>query len=157
MEFLENEAPLMRRPVLIGMGNEINGDDGAGVYVVREVGKSARKFHIIDAGTQPDNFTTRISSLGPSHSLFIDAGFIDGPPGAVSLLPPENINEALAFHTHYIPLNYVIRRIQKGCGCRVVIIGIKPASLEPGDGLSRAVKEAADRLIDALLRLDRSI
>ncbi len=156
MESLRKEINTMHTPVILGMGNEINGDDGAGNYIAQELSSKLKHFSVMDAGTQPDNFTKKIAEGNPSHVIFVDAATIEGPGGSLSPIPLEDIDN-ICFHTHYVPLKYVIQRIREKCDCKFLIIGIKPVSTEPGNSLTEPVRAAADKLIAAFVELDRAI
>ncbi len=146
----------MHKPVLLGMGNEINGDDGVGNYIAQRLGPKLKHFLVFDGGTQPDNFTAKITGIRPSHVIFIDAATIEGPGGSISLIPLEDIDN-ICFHTHYVPLRYVIQRIREKCDCKFLILGIKTVSMEPGDQLTGLVKAIADKLTAVFVELDRAI
>jgi hydrogenase 3 maturation protease len=85
--------------------------------------------------------------------VIVDAATIEGEPGAVDAVPLVVIDD-VCFHTHYLPLRHIVQRLVDKCSCKVIVIGIKPVSMEPGDGLSPPVKEAADKLVAMIKELD---
>jgi hydrogenase 3 maturation protease len=141
----------MRNPVIMGIGNELNGDDGVGPYIADALADST-VFIVFNAGTQPDNFTGKITAMGPSHVVFVDAAMIDGEAGSTGVVPLETIDD-VCFHTHYLPLMHIVKRLIDRCGCKVLVIGIRPVSMEPGDGLSPPVRQAADSLVSMLMSI----
>lgn len=149
---LKIEIPDLQKVILIGIGNELNGDDGVGPYVADALA-DAVDFTVFNSGTQPDNFTGKIMQLNPSHVIFVDAATIEGEPGAITAVPLDDIDE-LCVHTHYMPLKHVVRRLTDKCDCKFLVIGIRPASMEIGDGLSTTVRRTADELIKKLKELD---
>ena len=149
---LRKELALMNRPVLICMGNEIKRDDGVGIYIAGELGDSG-PFTVLNAATQPENFTGKVISMNPSHVVFVDAAMISGEPGSISTVSVDDIDE-LCVHTHHMPLIHIVQRLIEKCGCKVLIIGIKPVSMEPGEWLSPPVKQAADALVSMIRGLD---
>jgi hydrogenase 3 maturation protease len=142
----------MRSPVLIGIGNELNGDDGVGPIVADKLADST-KFTVFNAGTQPDNFTGKITLMEPSHVVMVDAAMIEGEGGSIDAVPLQTVDD-VCFHTHYLPLRHIVQRLIDKCSCKVLVIGIKPVSMEPGDSLSPPVKEAADKLVKMIKELD---
>lgn len=144
-ELLGKETARMSNPVLIGIGNELNGDDGVGPHIADALADSS-KFTVFNAGTQPENFTGKISSIQPSHVVIVDAAMIEGEAGSIDAVPLEAIDE-VCFHTHYLPLRHVVQRLIDRCSCKVLVIGIRPVSTEPGDGLSPPVRKAAAELV----------
>jgi len=68
--------------VLIGIGNEISGDDGFGP----ELAKRLKPFlgeRAIDGGLAPENWTGPISKLGPKILVIADAVDFGGEPGDI--------------------------------------------------------------------------
>lgn len=146
----------MNKPVLIGIGNDLNGDDAAGPYVAESLSTKVKNITVMNAGTQPDNFTGKLMSLKPSHVIIVDAAMVEGEAGSIAPVSLNSIDD-VCFHTHYLPLGRIVERIVDKCGCKVLVIGIKPLSMEPGDGLSLRVKETADILISKLIEYDSQI
>lgn len=146
----------MIKPVLMGIGNDLNGDDAVGPYVAEALAARTKKISVINAGTQPDNFIGKLKTLKPSHLIFVDAAMVDGESGSIAPVPVESIDD-ICFNTHYLPFGRVVQRIIDKCGCKILVIGIKPDSMEPGDEISKSVKEAADILISKLIELDSQI
>jgi hypothetical protein len=75
---------------IVGIGNELNGDDGAGVWVLRNlkdvIGRVADSpVLIIDAGTAPENVTGALRKFAPELILLIDAAQLNEPPGTARL------------------------------------------------------------------------
>ena len=143
------------KPVLIGMGNDINADDGIAPYIIRELGE-LKFFTTIDVGTLPENFTKKISEMCPTHIIILNAAMIDGEPGTINLVNPDAVDEVI-FTTHHIPLSYTIQRIKAMCGAEVIIIGIKPKMLDTGMPMTPAVVESGDAIVRLFLKLDAEL
>jgi len=143
------------KPVLIGMGNDINADDGIAPYIVKELG-DLKFFKTIDVGTLPENFTKKISSMCPTHVIILDAAMIDGEPGTTDIVEPDCVDNVI-FTTHHIPLSYTIQRIIAMCGAEIIIIGIKPLTLDTGEPMTPAVVEAGDELVQFFKKLDKNL
>ena len=143
------------KPVIIGMGNDINADDGIAPYIIRELGDT--KFFItLDVGTLPENFTKKIAEMCPTHIIILDAAMINGEPGTSGIVEPDAVDEVI-FTTHHIPLSYTIQRLKAMCGAEVIIIGIKPKILDTGEPMTPAVVEAGDKLIQFFRELDSKL
>lgn len=147
-------VPRPTRIAILGVGNESNGDDGAGVQVVRLL--SARLpatpgVLLIDAGTAPENFTAPLRRFKPDLVVEIDAAEQDADPGAVAWLDWRDA-DGLSASTHTLPPSVLAEFLVADLGCRVEILGIQPKALEPGTPLSAEVASAAARLADALYR-----
>ncbi|HQN05393.1 MAG TPA: hydrogenase maturation protease, partial [Anaerolineaceae bacterium] len=64
------------RVVILGVGNELRGDDAAGVLAVRKLLKKKEKLDdvlIIEGAQAPENFTSVIRRFNPHLILIIDA------------------------------------------------------------------------------------
>ena len=76
-------APRPARVAILGVGNESNGDDGAGVRVVRELAArmpATPGVLLIDAGTAPENFTGPLRRFRPELVIEIDAAHLGAAP-----------------------------------------------------------------------------
>ncbi len=143
------------KPVIIGMGNDINADDGIGPYIIRELGDT--KFFItLDVGMLPENFTKKIAEMCPTHIIILDAAMIDGEPGTVEIVESATVDEHI-FTTHHIPISYTIQRLKAMCGAEVIIIGIKPKILDTGEPMTPAVLEAGKNIVQFFKELDENL
>ena len=136
------------KAVIVGMGNELNGDDGFGVFVTGRLGNFG-KATSISVRTVPENFISKIASMKPSHVIFIDAAMLDAEPGTIQLLKLEDLAR-IKIMTHHFPLSKLIERLISLHECIVFIIGFEPSSMEVGDGLSEEALQAANGLTNLL-------
>lgn len=132
--------------VLMGIGNELRGDDAIGIYVARNFRKVGWK--VIVAGQVPEDFTSEIKNLKPDILIMVDAALMNLPPGEIRIVPAEKIPK-VAFSTHGMPLSFFMEYIKEYVK-RCLLIGIQPKSMEFGVGLSEEVKAAGDELIQIL-------
>ncbi len=136
------------KTVIVGIGNELNGDDGFGIRVAERIHQSEKSISIL-AHTVPENFISVIAAEKPSHVLFLDSAFLDASPGTLSLLGTEDLAR-IATVTHRIPLSKIIERLVGLHQCQILIIGLQPKNMDVGSGLSPEVRETADELVDLL-------
>ena len=144
--------PRPARIAVLGVGNDMNGDDGAGVYVVREL--SARMAAtpgvlLIDGGTAPENFTGPLRRFRPDLVLEIDAAHQEQPAGTLAWIDWHDA-DGMSASTHTLPPSVLASFLSSDLGCRVALIGVQPATLEMGQGLSPAVAAAVGKLADQL-------
>jgi hydrogenase 3 maturation protease len=132
--------------VLLGIGNSLLGDDGAGNYVASRYRQSG--WTVFDCGTVPENFTSPVRRLHPEVLLLVDAAEMGLPAGEFRVVPRNSIAD-VSIGTHSLPLTHLIDYLSPDAG-RILFIGIQPASMEMGAELSPAVKEGADRLMDTI-------
>lgn len=132
--------------LLLGVGNPLRRDDGAGNYV-------ASRFHApdwrgVDCGTAPENFSGLVRREHPDLLVIVDAADMGMAPGTFLVIPKERIRDA-GIGTHQLPLDTFIDFIGNAAG-EILLIGIQPLVVETGEGLSLPVQEGADRLIRVL-------
>lgn len=141
---------------VVGVGNEISADDGAGPLVAGMLSEARASMEVIDAGTMPENFVSRIAAERPSHVIFVDAAAMPGEPGEVAVVRRERMDDAIAT-THHIPLRRVVERLEGMCGCETLVIGIIPSTVEAGEPVSEPVARAAEAVAGLLLELDAAL
>ncbi len=147
--------------MVMGIGNVLGGDDGAGNYLAqlmkrrlaaeKDMGEKC-EIMAIDAGTVPESYTSVIRRQRPALLVLADAAEMGLPPGAVRLVGAERLRTP-SFSTHSMPLTALAEYVRELAG-RVEIIGIQPSAMGTGQKLSKAVREAAERLVDLLLAGD---
>ena len=82
---------LARRWLLVGIGNDLRGDDAFGPLLARRL--RARGLPAIDAGMAPENVTGPIRRAAPEVLLLADATDLGEPVGTVRLLGAEELAE----------------------------------------------------------------
>jgi hydrogenase maturation protease len=143
-------------PVLVlGLGNILLRDEGVGVRVVQAL----QSMRLPDAVEALDGATAGLALLDiladRRRVIVVDA--IDGeyPPGTVIRLAPEDLAppDGGAVSLHGLGLVEALR-LSERLGIspdEVVILGVKPASLEYGLELSAELNELLPRIIELVL------
>ncbi|MHB8135861.1 MAG: hydrogenase 3 maturation endopeptidase HyCI [Anaerolineaceae bacterium] len=140
------------RIAIIGVGNELNGDDSAGVLVSRRISQSIQnsKFiYNVEGSISPENYTAPIRRFKPDWIWLIDAADFNQKPGAVRILPLDQVNGVSNF-THGLPLNVLAEFLQKETNSVIFLFGIQPLNVEPFTSISEIVKFAVDDLASKL-------
>lgn len=132
--------------MLLGIGNPLHGDDGVGNYVASRF--RARGWNAIDCGTMPENFTAVVRRHHPEILVLVDATDLGLPPGEFRVVGSDRI-EDVSLGTHNLPLSLLIGYLAESAG-RVLFVGVQPAHLGEGEGLSQPVIEGAEKLITLL-------
>ncbi len=136
------------RVVVIGVGQELLGDDALGVLAARKLHSTAQVM-VIDAGTAPENFTGRIRDFQPDLVVLIDAVQLGRSPGSIEWLESEAIVGCSA-STHALPLQLFTHYLELESGSRVVVIGIQPGAMNLGDQLTPEVRASVHLLVREL-------
>lgn len=151
--------------VILGIGNDIRGDDGLGPYIIEELSLKKEEFQeaskeidalfdlndlfLINGGSVPENFTSKIKSYDPSHIILIDASLMGREPGDIEIVNKENISN-ISISTHSMSLAYLIKFLELEKPFEILFIGIEPEIMDLSFELSDTVKKASDDLVEIL-------
>jgi hydrogenase 3 maturation protease len=145
-------SPRPARIAILGVGNELNGDDAAGVRVVRELAArlaATPGVLLIDGGTAPENFTGPLRRFRPDLVLEIDAADFNAAPGTTRWIDWRRA-DGLSASTHTLPPSVLARYLVCELGCEVALVGIQPADLTFGERMSPEVEKAVTDLAGEL-------
>lgn len=143
------------RIAILGIGNELNGDDAAGVWLVRRLKSllpNTPKLLLLDCGQVPENAISALRQLQPSLVLMLDAADFGGFPGEVRWIDPQDTS-GFSASSHSLPFSVLSRYLVNEFNCEVVLVGIQPVSLEFDAGLSSQVKNGCATLQKELVSL----
>jgi hydrogenase 3 maturation protease len=121
------------RLVILGIGENRMGDDGAGPLVSFALYK---QFHmplvkIINGGIAPEHYLSEIIAFNPNILLLIDAITMDHPPGSVHFLNDSVMRNYLPISSHTLPLPVFLDRCKVNIdGLHVYLLGIVPYALD---------------------------
>jgi hydrogenase maturation protease len=149
---------MMKPVVVLGLGNPLMGDEGIGPYLVDRLTRSAGTHpsaDFVDAGT--GGLSVLHYMAGRRKAVLVDCAFMDEQSGAIRRFTPEEVRsvKVLAHQSlHETDLMRVIdvaRRLEQAPE-EIVIFGIQPERIEPGQGLSSALTERTDEYLSLILR-----
>jgi hydrogenase maturation protease len=153
--------PLSRRTAVIGVGNRLWGDDGAGPELLdrlreeweeRETPSNSQgRCFFIDAGEFPEDWLIRVIDFNPEVILLVDAMDLQAEPGSIALLESEALPEGLCYSTHRLPLRTLLQLWEER-GSKAFVLGIQPKEVIFKEGLSPEVKMSIDSLAQFFLR-----
>jgi hydrogenase maturation protease len=150
--------PVEPATVVLGVGNELMRDEGVGVAVARALAAHALSegVRVVEGGVGGLDLLFEFD--GADRVIIVDAAEMGLEPGAVRVFTPDDIEmgEPVRMTSlHGISLLDVLELGRlTGIEAEVVIVGIQPAEVAPGLGLTAAVEAAvgeAERLIADLL------
>ncbi|RBQ22756.1 hypothetical protein ALNOE001_15970 [Candidatus Methanobinarius endosymbioticus] len=149
-----------KKLVIMGIGNELRGDDSLGPHIINELESSKKlygeKIVLINGGSAPENFTSLIKSEKPSHILMIDATLMNSRPSSIKFLNKEeiaNINTS----THSMSLSFLIKFLEQYLSFKFLLIGIEPLSMNLGDEISPKVLESENQIKNTIISTLRKI
>ena len=143
------------RLAVLGIGNELNGDDSAGVLIARKLmsaGGNRPNLLILDCGTIPENASGPLRNFQPNLILMIDVAELGEEPGFISFVDPKQVR-GFSASSHSLPLSVLTQFLSTEFGCDVLLCCIQPLSMEFDQGLSEPVEKAANELSCEILNL----
>lgn len=151
---LQRSNPKIRLAI-IGVGNELRGDDALGLAVVHRLQQEfpvVDEVLLIDAGAMPENFICPLRNFAPHLILIIDAADMGKLPGTIALIQANQISNA-RFSTHGIPFDFLIAYLELEIGCSTAILGVQPTTMFFTAPLSTVVHEAVEKLVNNLVAM----
>lgn len=151
---LENRRKINRLPrvAVVGIGNELRGDDGAGVALARALQPLAGRYDrltVVEAGAAPENITGLLRYFGADLVLLVDVAQMGEEPGAVRWLSWQD-TVGIGVSTHTLPLHVFAFYLTVELGCEVALLGIQPSGLSTGAPLSSIVWESVQKTAQVL-------
>lgn len=137
------------RTLIVGIGNVLKADDGAGPLVCEQLKHAKVCVELIDAGTVPENYIQPIVKKAPENLLVIDTIDFGAPPGTIRVFKPEQLNSH-AISTHTLSPRFFVDMVCQNIKPDVYFIGIQPAQIQLGQSISPQVSKAIRQLSHAL-------
>ena len=145
------ERVYQKRVLILGVGNTLRGDDGAGPALIERL-QGKVQATLIDAGEVPENFIGPIEAARPQSIVIVDAADIGASAGDVALLEIDQIAE-IGLTTHNASLALLTRLLQSSTQADVFLLGIQPEAISFGIPLSVRV----DQTLQSLEQLFRDL
>ncbi len=143
------------RLLVLGLGNALCSDDGLGVAAVAEL---ARRYERPDGALVLDGGTLGLSLLprleDAEDALLVDAIRDDAPPGTLVRLSGTEVRPAvearLSVHQVGVADLIATAELRGRLPRRLVLVGLVPATLDLGVGLSPALACRLPALVEAV-------
>lgn len=142
--------------LVIGIGNSLFGDDGAGIHVIERLREAGLPdtVELVDGGTL--SFTLLDFVEEADRLIVVDAAELHAEPGTVEIFKDEAMDEFLTSSkrpsVHEVNLLDVLvaARIRGTLPARRTLVGIQPLSLDwsstPTPEVAKGVAQAADAI-----------
>ncbi len=98
--------------IVWGIGSELRGDDGIGVWVARAMARLLRdegRVLVRACGLSPESYAPEVVRLRPRLLLVVDAAEVGLEPGGTKLLDPSLLVEEEVLLLHGLPTAQVLR------------------------------------------------
>ncbi|KPJ69731.1 hypothetical protein AMJ44_02615 [candidate division WOR-1 bacterium DG_54_3] len=148
--------PKLKGKVLIlGIGNPMKQDDGAGPAAIAELktqnSKLKNNVELLDAGIAPENYSGKIKQIRPDTLVIVDAIDFGEKAGSIKVIEAERIGSQ-SLSTHNVSLKTFVDYLKTDLSdLEVIVVGIQPKTANFGEGLSPEVEKAVDELCTSLV------
>ena len=135
--------------LIIGVGNDISGDDGFGPELARRL-KPILGERAIDGGLAPENWTGPIAALSPKTLIIADAVAFGGETGEIRILDPDELESGLPA-THgpgFSPLLYFLKDTLPQL--KTIILAVQPGETGLMKPISKKVNSAIEKIVGAI-------
>jgi len=147
---MNNVFKNLKKPILIvGIGNPLMGDDGAGAYLVDLMTAQKKRTASINTLEVPENYMGPMVKSGAATILLVDAADMGEKPGTVKLYPSDKIEET-GVSTHSISIGLIAQTLKSETGADVMLLGIQPKMVTLVEGLTEEVQKAVLNLVEWL-------
>ena len=140
------------KTVIVGVGNVLKGDDGAGPLVCQQLRRAGVSAELIDAGTVPENYIQPVVKKTPQNLLIIDAMDFGASAGTINIFKPEQLNSSV-FSTHTLSPRLFVDMVCRNIKVNVYFVGIQPAQTQLGQSISPQVNRAMQWLTRAITEI----
>lgn len=149
---------------VVGVGQELNGDDAAGVLAARILSQRQRAGSsdahrpvpvsplVIEAAHAPENCLGAVLRFAPNLVILVDAADMGDPPGTIRWLDWRDA-AGLGVSTHTLSLSMMAKYLKAELGCDIGLIGIQAGDTSLGAPVSSAVRRAIRSVTQGLTEL----
>jgi len=144
---------MAKKIIVLGLGNILNRDEGAGVYALKELEKILpekikSQVELVDGGVLGMDLLPYVEQA--SHLLILDAVDSGAQPGEVMEYDKDEIelfyDGRISWHQLGFQEVLAVAKVRGKYPENVYLIGVQPADIKTGIGLSRKVKTSVQRM-----------
>ena len=146
----------LAKTVVLGLGNILHGDDGAGAQVISRLRADSRvppDVSLVEGGTLGLGLLPYVWDC--SRLIVLDAVDVGEPPGTLVRISGKELNSLpgnSAVHQLGVSDLVVALRMLSERQPQVVLLGVQPASTDWSPELSQQVAATIDSLVQATIR-----
>jgi len=140
-----------KRVLILGIGNKMRGDDGAGSELAAQLAGRVSAT-VIDAEEVPENYLGPVIADNPEVLLILDAASMDAAPGSLAIIEMDNIAGS-GLSTHSASLNLFLLVLQSEIQPDTFILGVQPQNITFGAPISQPVSVAMEMIEKSLIEM----
>jgi len=141
-----------KKTVVMAVGDELDPRDCLGHLAGRKIAATNPKgVEVLLTSQMPENFTSVVRRMKPSHVILIDAAEMGKDPGDVAIIDSGKIT-ATRVSTHAMPLSVLMDYMRKELKVKVALIGIQPTSSEEYGEVEQPpeILKGIDRIVNGI-------
>lgn len=144
--------------MILGIGNEVKGDDFAGSLAAKSIQASLPQHRenfsvsVFDCGPVPENFTGVIRKISPDYILIIDAGDFGEEAGEIGFFNWKKA-EGSEISTHALPLSLFSGFLAEELDCEIGLLLIQPNNLSYLDPIHPLIREAVNKISSEIIKI----
>ncbi len=142
---------IQKRPLIIGIGNPLRGDDAAGIETVKTLHSNGYP-HTLIVGSNPENYLQRIAEMPGEARLWVDIVNFAGEPGSWRIFSRNEIGH-FAISTHNFSLELIFDFLQSLHSVPDFCLGIQPEQTALGTSLSPIVRKTIKELTQLIVTI----
>lgn len=127
----------------------MKGDDGFGPALIERL-KGKLDVPLIDAGSAPENYVSKIAKENPETILLVDAADLGKTPGQYEILKEEDLLKS-GFTTHDISAGMFVKYLKERTGAEIYMLGTQPENVSLGGKMSEPVLRALEEICTKLI------
>ena len=142
--------------LILGIGNLLLHDEGVGVHVAHKMKEMALPpgIEVMDGGTMGLNLLYYIENR--DRVIVVDTVIVGDPPGTIYRFTDESLvqNKPMLRTAHGVDFTDVIKTAEM-LGTKpkeIIFVGIEPADMSEGIGLSEVIEKRVPTLIKMVMR-----
>jgi hydrogenase 3 maturation protease len=141
---------LASKPIFIGIGNELRGDDATGIALVNKLIESGYRNAII-VHSNPENYLNKIATMSGNCRVWVDIINWGAEAGEIRILPAEE-SKQFAISTHNFSPDVLFEFLKSSKKIPDYILGIQPLTLKLGSKISPVVENTINIMADFILK-----
>ena len=140
---------LSMKPAIIGIGNELRGDDAAGILLVQKIQDSGYQNSII-VYSNPENYLNKIANIRCNARLWIDVINWGAEPGDYKIFSTDEIGQ-YAISTHNFSPIVLVDYLNSLKDIPDFFLGIQPQKMGLGAKISVPVQDTVTKIANFII------
>ena len=149
MKGTDLKSQLKGKVAILGFGNRLWSDDGAGSVLAERLKATNPEAPIFDGGMVPENYLEKVVATNPDTILLIDATDFGAQPGEWRIFSGDDLMLA-GISTHAGSPRLLSAYLKERTGVQAGLLAIQPEDTSEGSVFSDAVASTVSQLTSAL-------